>query len=240
MVSDWPVVAAALATVLLSATLLSAGPIYGEAITISAFARAMENAPAEESGASISASPRAEDFEGADLLVDAAVDVAMGGTDGRVTAIARATTRQIASHGGETDLAEVWHVEGIDELATLAEGRWPADDGPTEIAVPVAVARTLGIDVGDTLVLAARNGRRPTRLPWSGCSRSMTWTTLPGSTTSWWSGRHHQRRQHGARAAHRLPGGRGGPTREHRPARHLRVAPTNTSKSRTYPGSATP
>lgn len=158
MVSDWPVVAAALATVLLSATLLSAGPIYGEAITISAFARAMENAPAEESGASISASPRAEDFEGADLLVDAAVDVAMGGTDGRVTAIARATTRQIASHGGETDLAEVWHVEGIDELATLAEGRWPADDGPTEIAVPVAVARTLGIDVGDTLVLAARNG----------------------------------------------------------------------------------
>lgn len=158
MVSDWPVVAAALATVLLSATLLSAGPIYGEAITISAFARAMENAPAEESGASISASPRAEDFEGADLLVDAAVDVAMGGTDGRVTAIARATTRQIASHGGETDLAEVWHVEGIDELDTLAEGRWPADDGPTEIAVPVAVARTLGIDVGDTLVLAARNG----------------------------------------------------------------------------------
>src|SRR5690554_6352201 len=102
MVSAWPAVAAAPATVLLSAPRPCAGPIYGGVITISAFARAMENTPAEESGVSISASPRAEDFERADRVIDVVIDVAMGGIDGRVTAIARATTPQIASHGGET------------------------------------------------------------------------------------------------------------------------------------------
>lgn len=156
MVSDWPVVAAALATVVLSATLLSAGPIYGEAITISAFARAMENAPPEQSGLSISASPPSGDFEGADRLVEDTVAAAMGSAEGRVTAIARASIKEIISDAEDRDLAEIWHVEGIQELATLTAGRWPSEEGPAEVALPAAVAEALGVAPGDTLHLSAR------------------------------------------------------------------------------------
>ena len=162
MISDWPVVAAALATVLLSSTLLSAGPIYGEAITISAFARAMDNAPPQQSGISLSANPPAADFEATDALVDDTIATAMGRAEGRVTLIARASIKEIASTSDETDLAEIWHVSDVETLATLTEGRWPSEADSIEVAVPEGVAEALDLRVGETFRLAARSTAGPT------------------------------------------------------------------------------
>jgi hypothetical protein len=157
ILSDWPVVAAALATVILSSTLLAAGPIYGESITISAFARAMEDAPHEESAVSISAGPMVEDYDAVDRLVHETADRAMGAADGRIVAIARASVLRIANPSADGALAETWYVEGVEDLATLVDGRWPADNA-TEVALPEVAASAIGLGVGDTLQLVPRSG----------------------------------------------------------------------------------
>lgn len=157
MISDWTVVAAAFATIVLAATLLSAGPIYGEAITFSAFDRAMENAPPSESGVSIAARPFAEDFEAVDAMLREQVTTAFAPTSTPVTAIGRASILQLAAGAAEPALVEIWHVSGIAEKATLTEGRWPTADGPVELAVPLAVAEELGISVGETVTLTPRS-----------------------------------------------------------------------------------
>ncbi len=159
MISDWTVVAAAFATIVLAATLLSAGPIYGEAITISAFDRAMDNTPPIDSALSISARPFVADFDSVDQLLNQQVEAALAPATAPVTAIARASILELSTGGEETaSLVETWHVQGIEELATLTGGRWPADEGPVELAVPGAVAEALGISVGDAVTLSPRGG----------------------------------------------------------------------------------
>lgn len=157
MMSDWTVVAAAFATIVLAATLLSAGPIYGEAITISAFDRAMRNAPPSESALSISARPFTEDFEAVDAILGEQVAQALSPARAPITAIARASILEMSTDGGDFDLVETWHVSGIEEKATLEDGRWPAAEGTVEIALPVAVAEQLSVSVGDTVTLSPRS-----------------------------------------------------------------------------------
>lgn len=151
IVSDWTVVAAAFAAIALAATLLSAGPIYSEAVTIGAFARGMELAPPTESGISIRAGVFPEDVEALDVMVDQAVDAAMGPTDAVTTAIFRIDGRSFARPGAEPFRGATWHVDRIDELATLVEGRWPELDETDALVVPAAVAGTLELALGDVL-----------------------------------------------------------------------------------------
>lgn len=185
MVSDWPVVAAALATIVLSAALVSAGPIYGAAISISAFDRAMENAEPLESGMSISARPFTADFDATNALLNEQVTTAASPAEAKVTAIARASILELTT-GDEPNPVETWYVQGIEDLATLTDGRWPADDGtPPEVAVPVLVAEALGIEVGDTVSLSPRSGgAEPRAVPVVGTFTiddvdDITWFTDP-------------------------------------------------------------
>ena len=124
MVSDWTVVAAAFATIVLAGTLLSAGPIYGEAITFSAFDRAMENAPSSESAVSIAARPFAEDFERVDAMLGEQVETAFAPTSTPVTTIGRASILELTTGDAEPALVEIWHISGIEEKAALTDGRY--------------------------------------------------------------------------------------------------------------------
>lgn len=165
MISDWTVVAAAFATIVLAGTLLSAGPIYGEAITFSAFDRAMRNAPPSESALSISARPHTEDFEAVDALLGRQVAASLAPTSAPITTIARASILELTAGGGEPALVEIWHVSGVEEKATLGEGRWPAPEGPVELALPLSVAEELDVSVGDLVTLTPRSGENDLDAP---------------------------------------------------------------------------
>lgn len=158
VVADRAVILAGLATVLLSTILVSAGPIYAEAVTIRAFARAMENAPAGESGISIRAGAFPEDADGLDRLVIETVAAALRPTDAVVTVIFGTDSHdlRLGPDDGDTVRAAVWHVDRIEQLATLDAGSWPSDEDTGAMAVPTVVAQELGIETGDLLDMASR------------------------------------------------------------------------------------
>ena len=158
--ADWPIVAAAGLIAVLAATLLAAGPIYSNAVSVAGLHRQLESAPASESGVAVDARIDAAEVGPADQAVSEIIRNAFGDTGVDVVAMGISGSYALPGQGEDVrDLATIGFIRGVEDHASLATGDWPAparEDGLIAVAVLEPVAELLGLGVGDTLRLTSR------------------------------------------------------------------------------------
>lgn len=162
--ADRLVVSAALLTISMATVLIASGPIYADALTLSALQQKLEEAPTIESNLAVGARVFPEDLSVADDVVIEQVEKALDTTGADVLRHLQADSYQIgaAVEKAPIELASVQYFEGIETRVTRIRGRWPGDASrPIETAVGERTAAELGIDVGDVVELASR--RDPSR-----------------------------------------------------------------------------
>ena len=160
--SDWLVMTAALATVVMATTLLAAGPIYADAVTISTLRQTLDDAETQEANIEIAI--------GAVPAQIGVLDEAVVSTVGPNLERAGASLQRMISVGAfelpvqpspdTTDIVEFRFMEDIAEQASLTAGRWPVPgDSNVEVSISESVAGLLGLEVGDDLRLINRRSR---------------------------------------------------------------------------------
>ena len=160
--ADWPIVLAAGVMCTLAATLLAAGVMYGDAVSVACLHRSLADAPV--TGVNIEATARvsAEGREDLDRTVTAAIDEALGTLPRTIARIGRSDSFALPDQpeGGVRDLATFGFAEGIEDHATIVAGGWPADvdiaNGQVPVAISDRVAEALHLEPGDTLDMVSR------------------------------------------------------------------------------------
>ena len=158
--ADWPIVAAAWLIVLLAATLLAAGPIYSSAVSLAGLHRVLDDADAAD--ANIEVTARLAPAEAGDALDDVRAALERSFSEIGVDVVASGRSDSFALPGQEADqvrdLAILGFLEGVEEHATLTAGAWPvaARDGPVQVSVLDLTAESLGLAIGDRMLLVSR------------------------------------------------------------------------------------
>ena len=185
LLHDRLVAGATAALVVVGLVQLTATPIYTEAVTLGALRWSATSAPAEETTIRIGGSTAPETAAALDrVAVDAGRSV-----DPRARIVRRLTTGtfQLPTAGAEpvpagpedapdgssageaeakTDVTVLASVTGLEDHATLTDGRWPGDgEASADDALPAAlqagVAERLGLELGQRLDLESTRGGQP-------------------------------------------------------------------------------
>ena len=158
-VADRVILLAALITILLAAMLVASGPIYADAVSLSAVRRTLADAEVEDANAEITVRTMAADYGAANERVTAEVARAFALTGGTIRRRGTSDSYALPDQPGETvtDLTVFRFFDQFESYAALTSGAWP-DSGatPPEVAVPESVAATLGFEIGDELELTNR------------------------------------------------------------------------------------
>jgi hypothetical protein len=155
--SDLLIVAAAFVTVLLSATLLAAGPIYANAVGLSGLQRTLADAPPRDSGLQVSTRISLDGYERTTSAVEGAVSGLFGDTEALVYRSAASDSYSLPDAPGrpEGSLTIFAFYESLPEHAELVGGAWPSDGPTIEAALSVGAARSLELAVGDEIEVAS-------------------------------------------------------------------------------------
>lgn len=157
--SDLLIVGAVFITVLLAAGLLAAGPIYADAVTISALQRSIADAPVSDSGATVALKVFPEDYSAADGVARESIVGALAATGGDIFAHIEADSYGLAAQADSTvtGLAAFRYFEDMESHATLTAGSWPVQTAsPYETAISAATASALDLMIGDTVEVVSR------------------------------------------------------------------------------------
>lgn len=158
--ADWLILVAALVTIILATTLLAAGPIYADAVTLSAVRRTLTDAPVTEANVEITVRSTPADALAVDELVNAQAARAFDATGGVIYRRAVSESYALPEQPTDevTDLVLIQAFEQLTEHATIVEGAWPqpTSSEPYAVAISEPAAAVLGIQVGDTLLLTNR------------------------------------------------------------------------------------
>jgi hypothetical protein len=151
--ADRLVVVAAFLVVRLAASLVAAIPIYADAVAESSLRARLERTPATDANVQLTVDVFGDtDTAALDSRVNDRVAETFGST--RVT-IHRSAESGPFRLGRRTVV--FGFLDGLAEHATLLAGRWPADGASrVEIALPGAIASTLGLRVGDAFEARSR------------------------------------------------------------------------------------
>jgi len=160
--SDWLILASALITIVLSTSLLAAGPIYADAVTLSGAHRMLADAPVTDANVEISLRTRPEDYDSSNAIVAAEVPQTFGATGGVISQRVVSESFELPVQPSEdfTDLAVFQSLGQIEEHAAVVDGAWPTRvDEPYETAILASTASLLGLSVGDELTVTNRGNR---------------------------------------------------------------------------------
>jgi len=158
----WPIVGASGLICMLAASLLAAGPMYANAVSIAGLHRVMADAPVADANIEVSVRIAPDGWTAADRAVTSELERALGDVGGTVLRLGRSDTFDLPGQpaGPLTDLVEIGFADGIEEHATLVAGSWPdpvdAAGAAAPVAVAEAVAGSLGLTVGDDVRLRSR------------------------------------------------------------------------------------
>lgn len=159
----WPIVAAAGLTCVLATTLLAAGPIYANAVSIAGLHRVLTDSPVEAANVQVSLRVVPTEAPAADIAVTATIEEALVDVGGDIVRSARSGTFDLplAVPGAVPDLVNLGWMEGLAGRATLVGGAWPdaasaTTGGPVPVAVADVVAIPLGLAVGQRFSLTNR------------------------------------------------------------------------------------
>ncbi|HEY7331886.1 MAG TPA: ABC transporter permease [Candidatus Limnocylindria bacterium] len=167
MRNDWPIVAAAWLITLLAATLLAAGPIYSDAVSLAGLRRVLVDAPVREANIEATALVPPGEVEIASAEVERLMGEAMGSVGGNILRSAVSETYALPAQPDEgvRDLAVLGFAEGLPDHADLLEGSWPdaaADGEAMPVVASAPIADELGWSVGDEMTLVNRRDEQRT------------------------------------------------------------------------------
>jgi hypothetical protein len=157
----WPIVAAAALICVLATSLMAAGPMYADAVSIAGLRRVLADAPVPDANIQVTLRTEPVAREAIDAALTEELARALGAPGGTLERYGRSDTFEVPDGPTEglVDLVQIAFAEGLDEHATLVDGAWPValgGSGPVPVAIVDAVATRLGWSVGDTRVLPSR------------------------------------------------------------------------------------
>ena len=156
--SDRLIVGAAFVTVLLSAALLAAGPIYSEAVALSGLERTLEDAPARDSGLEISGRIPLDEASATGDRIERGIHDVLGAEGVAVYRSGMSDSYSLPEAKGRPvkSLAVFGFYDDLPRHARLTAGSWPRTGGaPVEAALPVRAADALGLAPGDEITMGA-------------------------------------------------------------------------------------
>lgn len=161
--ADWLILAAAMATIMLSTVLLAAGPIYVEAVTLGGLQRTLADAPVDAANVEISVRSRPDVYLQNDGLVVEEVLGTFVDTGGTIFRRALSDSYELPTQasGSITDLVLFAYYDSIEDHASIVEGAWPGGS-QFEVAVSEATAGHLDLGPGDELTVTNRRDRHRT------------------------------------------------------------------------------
>jgi len=157
--ADWLILTAVAVTVVLATTLLAAGPIYSDSVTLGALRRTLESAPADEANIEISVRVRPDAVSVANDVVGPQIARAFAAVEHDVheSASAEAYTLPDQVDDGVADIAVFQYFEGVEDHASLISGAWPKrSEGPHEAVISDLLASNLQLTVGDVVPVTNR------------------------------------------------------------------------------------
>ena len=153
--ADWPIVLAAGIMCTLAATLLAAGVMYGDAVSLASLHRTLADAPVTEVNLQAVSRVTPDAYADVDGTVTAALDEAFASVPGSIVRVGRSDSFALPGRTDSAveDLVVLGFADGIESHASLVAGAWPTEGGPSDGPIPVAisdrVSAALGIGVGD-------------------------------------------------------------------------------------------
>ena len=160
--ADWPIVVAAGLICLLASTLLAAGSMYANAVSIAGLHRVLADQPVGAANISVSTRVAPDEAVAVDAMVVEALTGVFGEVGGEVLQSATSDSFALPDQpAGEVGtLTVLGHADGLADHASLVEGAWPESATVTTSRdVPVAVTETvaagLGLEVGGRLDLTS-------------------------------------------------------------------------------------
>jgi FtsX-like permease family protein len=158
-IADWPVVTAAWLLLVCATTLIATGVVYGDAVAALGLHRGLEAAGPADRAVIVTADLDADRIDPVDATIRAELTRAFGPTGGEITRTIRSESfadRAVAS-ADAADLTVFESLSGIEQHATLVDGRWPQAGGaPLEATLSEPAARAFGLTAGDRLALVNR------------------------------------------------------------------------------------
>ena len=161
-VADWPVTLSAAILLLTAATVVAAGALYADAVTLGGLRRSLQQSPPDDHNIVVSTRAPADGLGERDAAVTEALTAALRSVGGAVMRQGQASWLEpIEGSLGAGELSALTSYEPLAEHASLVDGRWPDAGGdPLEASLPADVADALGLSVGDRLRIA--DSRDPT------------------------------------------------------------------------------
>ncbi len=158
--ANWPILGAAMLTILLATTLLSAGPIYAGAVTLSGLRRTLRDSPTTKANVEISIFSADGEYPSVDKLTSDTIPSAFATTGGSVFRSGRSESFALPTQpeGDVKNLAVFSFFQSIQDHATIVDGAWPqtSSGGAVNAAIPDSTAKLLNLNVGSTFTLVSR------------------------------------------------------------------------------------
>ncbi|MGB9377893.1 MAG: ABC transporter permease [Mycobacteriales bacterium] len=156
---------AAFVLVLLAAAIVVAGPVYATAVADRGLRSTMAEAPASSTGVQVSGTYDASSYAATDRSVTSGLAAALAGAETYRSALSQSYELPGQPTDRVRNLAVLGFADRLADEAALVHGSWPVEptlrhDAVVETAVSHQVATALGLRVGETMTLRARNGGR--------------------------------------------------------------------------------
>ncbi len=178
VLASWVLLASAL-------SLLAAGTLYTNAVTLAGLHRQLGTVPAADRAIVVRTRILSERLDAAEAAIAPELTRVLEPTGGEIVRVLRSSpyADAAADAAAVTDLTLFAAYEGIEEHATLVDGRWPAP-GATAIEATLSedAAEVLGVATGDSLRLVSRlDADRVVDV-------AITGTWRPDPADPWWLG----------------------------------------------------
>lgn len=158
--ADWLILSAAALIIVLATTLLSAGPIYSDAVALSGLHRTLEDSPITEANVEITSRVSGTEFLRLDGIVLQQSLQTFRFSGATIERSGRSDSFALPDQPGETvtELGVFAFFENFEQHVTLVEGVWPASRAGDVLssAIPESTAELLGLSIGDEVVLESR------------------------------------------------------------------------------------
>jgi ABC-type antimicrobial peptide transport system permease subunit len=158
--ANWPILGAAMLTILLATTLLSAGPIYAGAVTLSGLRRTLHDSPITKANVEVSIFSANGEYPSVDKIVSETAPSAFSTTGGTILRSGRSESFALPGQpaDGVKNLTVFAFFQNIEQHATIVSGAWPTNtsNGPVDVAIPDTTAKMLNLSTGSTFSLVSR------------------------------------------------------------------------------------
>lgn len=159
--ADWLILSAAFLTIILATTLLSAGPIYSSAVSISGLRRTLHDADITKANVEVYVDTQPNQYPDRNQVVRRTLAQTFSQIPGTIESYGRSSSFALPGQNPDnvTNLMVFGYFPNIAKHAKLLSGSWPpntASGTTAQAAIPEGTARLLHLKPGDTLKVQNR------------------------------------------------------------------------------------